>query len=226
MTNAVSSQPPVVLRVEGLGFGHSKQAVLFKDFAVSLSPGVTWLGGDESTGKTTLLRLLAGELTACSGTLAVNDIQLHSQVQAYRNQVFWVDPRTQAFDALTPQAYWGSVRKQYPAFADGVLSELIEAFGLEAHLPKSLYMLSTGTKRKVFFAAAFASGSAVTLLDEPFAALDRASVDAMLELLREASVHSSRAWVVADYVAPRGVALASTIVLGGVNLVSLTRPRA
>ena len=95
-----------------------------------------------------------------------------------------------------------------------MLLDLVEAFGLDAHLPKSLYMLSTGTKRKVFFAAAFASGAAVTLLDEPFAALDRVSIDAVLKLLREAAAHPSRAVVVADYLAPRGVALATTIALG------------
>ena len=32
--------------------------------------------------------------------------------------------------------------------------------------------LSAGTRRKVWLAGAFASGAAVTLLDEPFAALD------------------------------------------------------
>jgi ABC-type multidrug transport system ATPase subunit len=214
MTNAVSSLQPVVLRAEGLGFGYGKQA-LFTGLSLSSPPGVTWLGGDESTGKTTLLRLLAGELSAKSGTLQINGLSLATQAQAYRSQVFWVDPRTQTFDALTPQAYWDGVRKQYPAFDGALLSDLTKAFALETHLPKSLYMLSTGTKRKVFFAAAFACGAALTLLDEPFAALDRASIDAVLELLHEAASHPSRAWVVADYVAPRGVALAATIALGG-----------
>ena len=213
MTHAVGSRLPVVLSAEGLGFGYGKQA-LFTELSLGIPPGVTWLGGDESTGKTTLLRLLAGDLSTGRGTLQVNGLWLATQGPAYRNQVFWVDPRTPAFDALTPQAYWDGVRKQYPAFDGALLSELTEAFALETHLPKSLYMLSTGTKRKVFFAAAFASGAAVTLLDEPFAALDRASIDAVQELLQEAASHPSRAWVVADYVAPRGVALAATIALG------------
>jgi ABC-type multidrug transport system ATPase subunit len=222
MTNPDTSQRPAVMRAQGLGFGYSRQTVLFKDFSLSIPPGVTWLGGDESTGKTTLLRLLAGELPAKSGTLEVNGVRLKEQVQACRSsQVFWTDPRTQAFDALTPRAYWDGVRKQYPAFADEVLAELVEAFALEAHLPKSLYMLSTGTRRKIFFAAAFASGAAVTLLDEPFAALDKVSIDAMLDLLQAAAAHPSRAWVVADYVAPRGVALAATVVLGADGAVAL-----
>ena len=214
MSNPIGSQSALaVLRAEGLGFAFGKQAALFKDFSLRLPPGVTWVGGDESTGKTTLLRLLAGELPTQSGNLQINGLSLADKAQAYRSQVFWVDPRTQVFDALTPQAYWEGVGKQYPAFDGALLSELAGAFALAPHLPKSLYMLSTGTKRKVFLAAAFASGAAVTLLDEPFAALDKTSIDWVLEVLQEAAAHPSRAWLVADYVAPRGVKLASTIAL-------------
>ncbi len=212
MTNTASERP-AVLRADGLVFGYAKPA-LFNGLSLSLLPGVTWIGGDESTGKTTLLRLLAAELSAKSGTLQVNGVPLNAQqVQAYQREVFWVDPRTQAFDALTPQAYWDGVRKRYPAFADRLLADLIEGLGLTPHVPKSLYMLSTGTRRKVYLAAALASGAAVTLLDEPFAALDKASIAVVLELLQAAADHPSRAWVVADYVAPPGVVLAGTVEL-------------
>jgi ABC-type multidrug transport system ATPase subunit len=204
----------IVLQAHGLGFGFPKQPALFTDWSLEIPPGVTWVGGDESTGKTTLLRLLAGELPAQSGTVQVNGMVLADQAKAYRSQVFWVDPRTQAFDALTPQAYWDGLRRQYPAFADELLADLTAGFALEPHLAKSLYMLSTGTKRKVFLAAAFASGVALTLLDEPFAALDKASIHLVLEWLQDAALHPTRAWVVADYVAPHGVALAETIALG------------
>ena len=206
--------PTAVLQAQGLGFGFSKQAALFTDWSVEIPPGVTWVGGDESTGKTTLLRLLAGELPAQSGTLRVSGMVLADQAKAYRSQVFWVDPRTQAFDALTPQAYWDGLRSQYPAFSDGLLADLTAGFALEPHLAKSLTMLSTGTKRKVFLAGAFASGAALTLLDEPFAALDKASIALVLELLQEAASYPSRAWLVANYVAPHGVALAATVALG------------
>ncbi len=208
--------PSVVLQARSLGFGFPRQPALFFNWSADIASGVIWVGGDESTGKTTLLRLLAGELAPQSGTLQVNGISLQEQPQAYRNQIAWVDPRTQAFDALTPQAYWDGLRKQHLAFADELLTDLIAGLALESHLPKSLYMLSTGTKRKVFLAGALASGAAVTLLDEPFAALDRASIALVLELLQEASSHPSRAWVVADYVAPPGVGLAGVVGLGAV----------
>jgi ABC-type multidrug transport system ATPase subunit len=204
---------PAVLRVDGLRFGYSGTD-LFKDFSADIPPGVTWVGGDESTGKTTLLRLLAGELSPKKGALRVNGIALAEKQQTYRNQVFWVDPRTSVLDALTPQAYWGEVCRQYPAFVDALLADLVDGFALAPHRDKAFFMLSTGTKRKVFLAAAFASGATVTLLDEPFAALDKTSIALVLELLQEAALHPGRAWVVADYLAPRGVALAATVALG------------
>ena len=85
---------------------------------------------------------------------------------------------------------------------------------LGPHLAKPGTMLSAGTKRKVWLAGAFASGAAVTLLDEPFAALDKASIGFVLELLDDAAAGSARAWVVADYEAPRGVPLAAEVDLG------------
>jgi len=206
--------PTAVLQASSLSFAYPKQPALFANWSMDIAPGVTWVGGDESSSKTTLLRLLAGELPAQSGTLAVNGISLKEQSQDYRRQIAWVDPRTQVFDALTPRAYWDGLRQRHPAFAGDLLSDLIAGLALEPHLAKSLYMLSTGTKRKVFLAGALASGAPVTLLDEPFAALDRASIGMVLEFLQEASSHASRAWVVADYVAPPGVALAATIHLG------------
>jgi ABC-type transport system involved in cytochrome c biogenesis ATPase subunit len=48
--------------------------------------------GDESSGKTTLLRLLAGELTTQAGQLQIERINLAEQALTYRQQVFWIAP--------------------------------------------------------------------------------------------------------------------------------------
>jgi ABC-type Mn2+/Zn2+ transport system ATPase subunit len=114
---------------------------------------------------------------------------------------------------MTPVAYWAAVQQRYPAFNVQLLADLVQGLSLAQHQDKALYMLSTGSKRKVWLAAAFASGAVVTLLDEPFAALDKASINLVLELLHDAATNATRAWVVADYEAPRGVPLAATIAL-------------
>ena len=172
------------------------------------------LRGGDGSGKTTLLRLLAGELPAHAGHLQVNDVRLADLSVSYRQQVFWADPRSSALDQITPVDYFTSLHRSHPGFDDQLVGELIKGLSLVPHLDKPLYMLSTGSKRKVWLAAAFASGAAVTLLDEPFAALDKASIVFVMELLEKAARHPARAWVLAHYEAPGDVPLAQIIDLG------------
>lgn len=218
MKNNPATERPVIassaiLDAQGLSF-HFSQHELFTKLFIHIPPGVTLVRGGDGRGKTTLLRLLAGELPAHAGELTVNDIGLKDQPMTYRQQVFWTDPRSSAFDQMTPADYFKSLHRLYPRFDKQFLSDLVEGLSLAPHLEKPLYMLSTGSKRKVWLAAAFASSAAVTLLDEPFAALDKASIGFVMELLEDAADHPARAWVIADYEAPGDVPLAAMINVG------------
>ncbi len=199
-----------VLQVTHLGFGYPERA-LFAGWSVRIPPGVTMVRGGEGSGKTTLLRLLAGDVPVQAGDLQIGDVHLAQNAAAYRQQVFRMDPRTSAFDAITPLDYFKTVQRQYPGFDSGAVDGLIEGLSLAPFQDKPLYMLSTGSKRKVWLAAAFASRAAVALLDEPFAALDRKSIDFVKLLLQGAAGHSTRAWVLAGYEAPADVPLAAII---------------
>lgn len=201
-----------VLQAEALCFGWPGRP-LWNDWSVRIRPGVTLVRGEESTGKTTLLRLLAGELPAQSGELQVNSVRLDQQPERYREQVFWTDPRSAAHDAHSAAAWFQTLPGIYPRFATEALAELVDGFSLTPHLDKPLYMLSTGSKRKVWLSAAFAAGAAVTVIDEPFAALDQRSIGFLLGLLQQVAAHPARAWVVADYAAPAGVPLAGMVEL-------------
>ena len=196
-----------------MGFQYPGRA-LFVDWSVNIPSGVTRVTGGEGSGKSTLLRLLAGDLAAQAGQLAINHTSLTDEPLAYQQQVFWTDPRSKAFDRATVADYFESVRKLYPGFDDAALAQVVPALSLTEHQHKPIHMLSAGSKRKVWFAAAFASRAAVTLLDQPFTALDKPSIQLVLNLLVEAANHRTRAWLVADYAAPEGVPLACTIDLG------------
>lgn len=208
-----SPAPRPILEVKDLGFGYPEH-VLFSQWSASVAPGVTAVLGGDGCGKTTLLRLLAGELAADSGELCINGISLKKNPRDYRRQVFWTEPRTDAFDQLTPAQFFDSQRSTYAGFDNDMLDMCVNGLALAPELSKQLFMLSTGSKRKVWLAAAFASGAALTLLDMPFAALDKPSIAYVLSLLQEAANHPARAFVVADYVAPAGVPFAATIDLG------------
>lgn len=204
---------PAILEVKGLRFGYPDRA-LFSNWSATMPAGLTLVQGGDGRGKTTLLRLLAGELAADAGELCINGISLKTQPKDYRRQVFWIEPRTDAFDQMTPAQFFDSQRSIYAAFDNDGLARCVDGLALAPELSKQVFMLSTGSKRKVWMAAAFASGAALTLLDMPFAALDKASIVYVLSLLEEAPAHPSRAFVVADYVTPAGVPLAGTIDLG------------
>lgn len=165
-------------------------------------PGVSWVCGDEGTGKTTLLRVLAGEVTPNAGTVHTPD-----------GGVFWVNLQDPEHDETTVQACWDRLRARYPQWRDALQDELSHALDMDTHRHKRLFMLSTGSRRKVMVIAALASGATVTLLDQPFGGLDLPSVRVIKEVLREASTHASRAWIVADYTAPQDVPLASVLSL-------------
>ena len=144
---------------------------------LQILPGLNAVTGDEGSGKTRLLRELS---ESCS-------------------DVLWLDLRLPEHDEQTPEQVWAQLQARCPLWSAELQTELAQALQLQDHLGKSLFMLSAGSRRKVALVGLLASGMAVTCLDQPYAALDLASVRVMREFLEDMAEHPSRAWVVADY---------------------------
>jgi ABC-type multidrug transport system ATPase subunit len=208
-----SKTPPTVLAVKRLRFDWPQRPQLFDGLSFDIPAGVSLVRGDGGSGKSTLLALLAGALDATEGSITLQGTPhgTSANTDVHRKQVFWIDPQTQAHDALTPQAFWKLQARQFPSFNVALVADLAVAFSLEPHLEKPLYMLSTGSRRKVWWVAAFASGARLVLLDQPFAALDGPSCRFLRGLLQEAAQNHNTAWLLADYEAPEGVALQTLI---------------
>jgi ABC-type multidrug transport system ATPase subunit len=189
---------PHILQADALCFGYP-ECTIVDALSLRLPAGVSLVLGDDGSGKTTLLRILAGDLAVKSGQLQICGVDIACDAKAYRQQVCWVDSRAEAFDALTPADYFAQAQQQYPHWSAPALQDLITGLSLEPHMHKSITMLSTGTKRKVWLAAAFASGAALVLLDDPLAALDKPSIRYVIQQLQAAALQSERAFVVAQY---------------------------
>lgn len=203
-----------ILQARGLTFKFQQQQV-FNHFSAAIPAGMTYVVGDESSGKSTLLRLFAGDLTPQAGNITIcgisQTINLVDNLSSYQKHVFWVDPRSNAHDHLSPNDYFAMQRRFYPTFDDALLLDLIEGLSLTDHVSKAIYMLSAGSKRKVWLAVALASGATVTLLDEPFAALDKASINFLIARLENAAQNKKRTWVIADYEIPQNLTAHFTI---------------
>lgn len=202
-----------MLQAHGLAYSYSHHPVI-ADLSVTITSGLTLVRGGDGRGKTTLLRLLAGDLKPDAGQLSLEGLDLESNLAAYLAQVFWIDPYTSAFDQITPLAFLELQRARHLDFDASLVDRLVDGLNLQLHMHKKLHMLSTGSKRKVFLTAAFASGAAVTLMDMPFAAVDKASIDFMVQVLQDAKSNTHRAYVLADYEALAGIPFDAVIDLG------------
>lgn len=198
---------PFLFSAERLAFKQPGLAPL-QGLSFTIGPGLSLLQGGEGRGKTSLLRLIAGELVPSGG-------QVHRQPGA---TVCYTRPADAEHDQVPARAWLDQQEQRFAASWQAALAAaLIEGFSLAEHMAKPLFMLSTGSRRKLGLVAAAASGAALTLLDTPYAALDARSGRLLSELLREAADGPVRAWVLADYALPAGlsgVPLAGHIDLG------------
>jgi ABC-type multidrug transport system ATPase subunit len=187
------------LQVSGLSF-HQPHAQLFTDWSATFPPGLTWVTGEEGTGKTSLLRLLSGDWPVSSGS--VRWLEGEAQQALVPADVYWVDPAASARDELTVHAFASECQSRYPGWSQTAFKHWVKTLSLSEHVDKFLYMLSTGSKRKVWLAGALAANARVTLLDEPEAALDQPSRQALRAQLTTCNQGEQGVWVVASYSCP------------------------
>ncbi len=213
LTHQFNDSPRTMMQVAGLSYRYA-QAEVFTNLSFDIPCGVALVQGGDGRGKTTLMRLLAGDLKPQSGQILFNGLTLQNPPEVERHKVFWIDPRSTEHDPIKASDYLQDQAKRWPDFDRQGLPGLIEGLSLSEFLNKPLYMLSTGSKRKVWLAAAFASNAPVALLDDPFAALDKPSVRFVTEVLRRLAMQAKRAIVITGYGAPDNLPLAGLIDLG------------
>ncbi|MBB3175680.1 ATP-binding cassette domain-containing protein [Variovorax sp. Sphag1AA] len=201
-----------ILDVADLRFAHPGQPPLAAGWSTRIGAGVTLLYGDTGTGKSTLLRVLAGQLAA-QGRLNLAGAHLDRERDAYQRNVFFCDPDTDAFHKVTALECATSLNAGDARFSEARWRTFVEGFSLTPHLAKPMYMLSTGSRRKALLAAALASGRPLILLDEPTAALDAASIRFLWRELATLAEQPDQAIVVASAAQIDSVPLAGLIEL-------------
>lgn len=197
------SSHPTLLSLQGLHLAYpGAPAPVFQGLSADLPAGVGLVCGDEGSGKSSLLALLAGQLQPTAGTLRLAGEPLQADQVACMDSLHAQRQQQVVQDVL--DALVGPALRQH-------LPELIGGLDLAPHLAKPLYQLSTGSRRKVFLAAALAQQARLTVLDQPFIALDRPSVDFLCAHFRGWVGSRERLLLIADYLPPEGVPLSFTL---------------
>jgi heme ABC exporter ATP-binding subunit CcmA len=160
--------------------------------------------GANGTGKTTLLRLLAGLLPLAAGEGAVLGHDLRREAAAVRRSVGLVGHESFSYDDLSVRDNLLFHARMSGIDTDIALSTLRD-LGLEPLADRSHGQLSAGQRRRSALAIALMQRRPLLLLDEPHAALDVEGRDVVNDALVGATRNGTTVVVVtheADLVRP------------------------
>ena len=212
--NAMSPKP-TLLSVDALDFGYP-QCNVFQGFSLRCNAGLILLCGDESTGKTTLLRLLAGELAAQKGRVAVGGVDAVQEPERYSAQVL-DRPRSDALNTTTAQAWLDAPPPSIRAGMRTLWRCTLQALRWQSIWPNLFMRCPPALGAKVCMAAALASGAPLTLIDDPIAGLDKPSVTYLTQALNSCADEPERVVVVAHHAPLPGVRWAHRVDLAGLG---------
>lgn len=182
-----------MLALDDLSIGYDNK-VIVSGMTLSLSPGtMTCLLGNNGTGKSTLLKTIAGFLKPLSGSIAYGGKPLCSLSPREMATTVGVvlTGRTEG-QMLTVEDMVAMGRSPYTGFFGRLTSDdrkitdhCMEMIGIVSLRHKPLSSLSDGEYQKAVIAKALAQQTPVILMDEPTAFLDfRSKVELMEMSLR------------------------------------------
>ncbi len=170
----------VVLAARGLDGGRGDVPVLHGIDLEVRAGAVVALHGANGTGKTTLLRLLAGLDRPRAGTVELHGSDVTAQPAEDRYPALALVPQDPGRFLLCD-----NVRAEVGSGAPhGAIDEVLAALDVVALGDRHPRDLSAGERERVAIAAALAADPAVLLLDEPTRGMDPARRAALARLIR------------------------------------------
>ncbi len=162
-----------------------KSTEILRNIDLKLQGGKIYgLYGSNGTGKTMLLRAIAGLIHIDSGSIVINGKQLHKDSDfpesigvVIENPEFW-DGYT-GFENLKMLA---SIKKK---IKDQAIKDTLERVGLDPSDKKTVKKYSLGMKQKLGIAQAIMERPDIILLDEPTNALDKKSTENIRGIIAE-----------------------------------------
>jgi zinc/manganese transport system ATP-binding protein len=181
---AAGAQPHPAITLTNITVRHGRRTALDSLTGQFATGSLTAVVGPNGAGKSTLLNVLAGQTRPNTGTIAIPALARNRLAYLQQQQDLDRDyPVTVA--EIVSLGLWrefGPFRTPPPTQAQQTAAA-IEAVGLTGLASRRIAELSVGQMRRAFFARLLLLDAEVILLDEPFAAVDARTVEALLTLI-------------------------------------------
>ena len=181
----------IIISVQDLSFFRGSRKI-FDNISLQIRRGrITAIMGPSGTGKTTLLKLIGGQLRPQQGQVLVNDIIVDKLA---RKQLFNLRKRMgmlfQSGALLTDLNVYENVAfpmREHTKLPESMIRSLVlmklDAVGLRGAHKLMPSQLSGGMARRVAMARAIALDPEIMMYDEPFAGQDPLSMGVLIKLI-------------------------------------------
>ncbi len=166
------------------------------DVDLDLEPGtVTWIGGRNGIGKTTLMRIAAGLIRQDSGVVTIEDLHPVRDRRAYQDRVGFLSAGNAGLYARLTVGWhlewWARIAFIPRGRRKQVCEAALDQFDLRELARRRVDRMSMGQRQRLRLAAAFLHGPAVILLDEPRNSLDAEGVEILASAVRTATARGA-----------------------------------
>lgn len=172
-----------MLRIENLTKRYDDHLV-FKGLNHTVEPGCVALCEEESTGKTSLLAIIAGAMAPSSGDIWIDGHSLKKAPHEAKLRLAYIPDDCLQFPDMTGRALLERVASEKNVEIDDNVLELASRFELTEHLDKRFEQMSTGMRRKVYLTAAALGNPAVVVADGPSSGLDAAACAVLADVFK------------------------------------------
>ena len=166
------------------------ERIVFDGVAFRIGGGeVTELRGTNGSGKSSLLRMMAGLLAPARGTIFWNDVAVATDADAHRARINYIGHLDGVKGMLTVAEnlrFWIDLDQrpdpknaQHTKRTAERLDQALATFGIAKLADTPARYLSAGQRRRVALARLIVRPAPVWLLDEPATALDTAALAAL-----------------------------------------------
>lgn len=181
-----------LVKIRGLKFSRGDR-VIFDNVDMDIPrTGITAIMGPSGTGKTTLLKLIGGQLTPDAGTIEVDGLNIH---QLKTKELYNLRKRMgmlfQSGALLTDLTVFDNVAypiREHTKLNEAMVRQLVllklNAVGLRGAMDLMPSELSGGMARRVAMARAIALDPMMILYDEPFTGQDPISMGVLVQLIK------------------------------------------